>query len=111
MPHYDEINKVTHSGTQKMVRWGDWKLIYDMMGYGQLYHLTSDPGELKNLFGDPSAAHQQAELMAELAMWTIRCQDSLPEYSQGEKYVTKWSRKHNWYAPYRQGIAPQAFIP
>lgn len=109
--HYDEVNKVTHSGTQKMVRMRDWKLIYDMMGYGQLYHLSSDPCELRNLFGDPSVAHQQAELMAELAMWTIRCQDSLPEYSQGVKYETKWPRKHNWYSSYRRGIAPKAFIP
>jgi hypothetical protein len=39
---YDELNKVTQSGLQKMVRMGDWKLIYDMMGYGQLYHLPLD---------------------------------------------------------------------
>jgi arylsulfatase A-like enzyme len=111
MPGYDEINKVTQSGNQKMLRMGDWKLIYDMMGYGQLYHLTSDPCELKNLFGDPSVAHQQAELMAELAMWTIRCQDSLPAYFEHEKYVTKWASVHNWYVPYRHGIAPKPFIP
>jgi len=60
---WDELNKVTQSGLEKMVRMGDWKLIYDMMGYGQLYHLASDPCELKNLFGDPSAASEQARLM------------------------------------------------
>ena len=109
--NFDELNKVTMSGLQKMVRMGDWKLIYDMMGYGQLYHLSSDPCELHNLFGHPSAAAEQSKLMAELLMWTIRTQDSLPTGSQGVKYQTKWSTEHNWYAPYREGDAPRAFIP
>lgn len=107
---FDELNKVNMSGLQKMVRWGDWKLIYDMMGYGQLYHLPSDPCELKNLFGHPTAAKEQAQLMEELAMWAIRSQDSLPTGPQNGKYQTKWSRKHNWYSPYRHGTAPEAYI-
>jgi hypothetical protein len=50
--------------------------------------------------------------MAELAMWAIRTQDSLPTGPQNGKYQTKWSAHHNWYAPYRQaGPAPVAFIP
>jgi arylsulfatase A-like enzyme len=108
---YDELNKVTQSGLQKMVRMGDWKLIFDMMGNGQLYHLPSDPCELKNLFGYPSSSKEQNELMAELLMWTIRAQDSLPTGQQGTKYQTKWPTEHNWYAPYRHGIVPDAYIP
>jgi len=96
---------------QKMVRMGDWKLIFDMMGYGQLYHLPSDPCELKNLYGDPSVAKEQARLMEELMMWTIRNQDSLPTGVQGNPMQTKWPAKHNWYAPYRRGTAPEPFIP
>ena len=30
---FDELNKVTLSGNQKMVRMGEWKLVYDMMGF------------------------------------------------------------------------------
>lgn len=108
---YDELNKVTQSGLQKMVRMGDWKLIYDMMGYGQLYHLPSDPCELKNLFGQPHTAKEQMALLAELLTWTIRAQDSLPTGTQDVKYQTKWPAKHNWYAPYRHGIAPEPYIP
>lgn len=108
---YDELDKVTQSGNQHMVRMGDWKLIYDMMGYGQLYDLASDPCEMTNLFNQPGAAAEQAKLMAELAMWTIRNQDSLPTGPQNGKYQTKWARPHNWYAPYRHGTAPVAFIP
>ncbi|HVI99962.1 MAG TPA: sulfatase-like hydrolase/transferase [Sphingomonas sp.] len=109
---FDELNMVTLSGNQKMVRMGDWKLVYDMMGYGQLYDLAHDPCELTNLFGQPQHAKIQADLMAELAMWVIRSQDSLPTGPQNKKYQTKWPAKHNWYAPYRHGGSPpNAFIP
>lgn len=111
LPAGDTLNKVTQSGNQKMVRMGDWKLTYDMMGYGQLYHLPSDPAELNNRFGQPDVAEIQAMLMAELAMWTIRNQDSLPTGPQNGKYQTKWARPHNWYAPHRHGMAPVPFIP
>jgi arylsulfatase A-like enzyme len=109
--HWDELNGVTQSGNAQMVRMGDWKLIYDMMGYGQLYHLATDPHEMKNLFGQPQVATEQAKLMAELAMWTIRNQDSLPTGPQNKKYHTKWARPHNWYTPFRHGNAPVAYIP
>jgi hypothetical protein len=108
---WDELNKVTQSGLQKMVRMGDWKLIYDMMGYGQLYDLSTDPGELKNRFNDPTASNKQHELMAELLMWTIRTQDSLPTGTQNAKYQSKWSKQHNWYSPYREQPPDTAFIP
>ncbi len=109
---FDELNKVTQSGNQKMVRMGDWKLVYDMMAYGQFYNLRNDPCELKNLFGRPEVSKAQGELMAELAMWTIRMQDSLPTGPQNAKYQTKWSTKHNWYAPYRHdGPPPNSYIP
>jgi len=109
---WDELNKVTMSGNQKMVRMGDWKLVYDMMGYGQLYHLRTDPCELTNLFNKPEHAAMQAKLMAELAMWVIRCQDSLPTGPQNGKYQTKWPAAHNWYAPYRHGgPPPNPYVP
>jgi arylsulfatase A-like enzyme len=108
---WDELDKVTQSGLQKMVRMGDWKLIYDMMGYGQLYDLSTDPCELKNRFNDPAASGKQQELIAELLMWTIRSQDSLPTGPQNAKYQTKWSRQHNWYSPYRQQPSNSTFIP
>ncbi len=108
---WDELNKVTQSGLEKMVRMGDWKLIYDMMGYGQLYNLASDPCELNNLFNHPSAAEAQKQMLEELMMWTLRNQDSLPTGPQSRKYQTKWSRQHNWYSPYRQRKPGEAFIP
>ncbi|SDF62840.1 sulfatase [Terriglobus roseus] len=109
---FDELNKVTLSGNQKMVRMGDWKLVFDMMGYGQLYNLKNDPCELHNLFNQPAHAKEQASLMAELMMWVMRTEDSLPTGPQNRKYQTKWSTKHNWYAPYRKsGPPPAAYQP
>ena len=109
---FDELNKVTLSGNEKMVRMGDWKLVYDMMGYGSLYNLKSDPCELNNLFNKPEYAKEQSALLAELLMWVIRTEDSLPTGPQNKQYQTKWSTEHNWYAPYREaGPPPVAFIP
>jgi arylsulfatase A-like enzyme len=108
----DELNPVTQSGTMKMVRMGDWKLIYDMMGYGQLYNLASDPCELNNLFGKPFVADEQLRLAEELLMWTIRNQDTLPVDEPKEDWQsTRWSKQHNWYAPYRHGKPGEPFIP
>jgi arylsulfatase A-like enzyme len=94
---FDELDKVTQSGNLKMVRMGEWKLYFDMMGNGELYHLPSDPFELKDRFRDASAARERNELMAELLAWTIRTEDDLPIAA----YETKWP-KRNWYAMYRK---------
>jgi hypothetical protein len=67
---------------------------------------------LMNLFGKPEYTKVEAQLMAELAMWTIRTQDSLPTGPQTGKYQTKWSTQHNWYSPYRHsGSSPNPYIP
>ncbi|WP_232494537.1 sulfatase [Novosphingobium kaempferiae] len=108
---FDELNMVTQSGNQKMVRMGKWKLIYDMMGYGQLYDLDRDPDELTNLFNRPEVAAEQGTLLAELLMWTVRNQDSLPTGPQFRKYQTKWPTQHNWYAPHRHAEPGMPFVP
>jgi arylsulfatase A-like enzyme len=108
---WDELNMVTQSGYQKMVRMDKWKLVFDMMGYGQLYDLENDPNELTNLFNRPECGREQAAMMAELLMWTIRTEDNLPVGPQFRKYQVKWPTAHNWYAPHRHGTAPVAFVP
>ena len=94
---YDELNPVTQCGNLKMVRRGDWKLTFDMMGNGRLYHVGRDPYELRDLYGHAEAAEVQPLLMADLLRWTIRTQDDLPVAA----YKPKWAA-HNWYAPYRK---------
>lgn len=107
----DTLNKVTQSGTEVAVRTARWKLIYDMMGYGQLYDMTRDPHELVNLFGRPAVATEQAVMMADLTRWSIRLQDALPTGPQNAKYRTKWARPHNWYAPFARAAPDSAYTP
>ena len=93
IPTYDELNPVTQSGTMKMVRMGDWKLVFDMMGSGQLYNVARDPYELHNLWHTSEAADIQGRLLEELLRWTIRTQDDLPKAAYTPKRAA-----HGWYA-------------
>lgn len=95
---YDSLNTYSQSGTMRMVRKGDWKLVYDMQGDGQLYHLREDPYELDNRYGQPGVEAIQAELVAELATWLLRVQDPLP-YPK-DKYRMKTDPRNYW-TPYR----------
>jgi arylsulfatase A-like enzyme len=94
----DELNSWTQSGTMRMLRRGDWKLIYDMNGRGELYNLADDPAEVGDLYGDARASEVERELMGELLAWTIRSQDPLP-YPR-RRYVFKRDARNYW-APHR----------
>jgi len=94
---FDELNSYSQSGTMRMLRRGDWKLIMDMQGRGQLYHLAVDPYEVDNLYGRAEHAQVQSDMLGRLLAWTIRSQDPLP-YPVG-RYIYKRDQ-HNYYAPY-----------
>ncbi len=93
---FDELNSVTQSGTLKMVRMGQWKLEYDMMGRGQLYDIENDPAELNNLYHDPQLSEVKTRLLEELLKWTIRTEDDLPHGS----YIQKKAER-NWYSEHQ----------
>ncbi|MFC4673084.1 sulfatase family protein [Dysgonomonas termitidis] len=76
--HFDELNTWTQSGTSRMIRKGDWKLVMDNYGKGELYNLKKDPSEIHNLFGDKKYSIVQTELLAGLVTWELRLQDPLP---------------------------------
>ncbi len=88
---YDELNSVTQSGTTRMLRRDRWKLLYDVLGRGELYDVDADPMELENLWDDPFHAEIRGRLVQELLWWTLRVADDLPE----SKYLTKRA-EHNW---------------
>ena len=75
---FDELNGWSQSGTMRMIRRGDWKLVFDMQGSGQLYNLAEDPFEMNNLYDASCSSDIQSELLAEMLMWTLRLQDPLP---------------------------------
>lgn len=95
---FDCLNSWSQSGALRMVRKGDWKLIMDMQGRGQLYNVATDPAELEDLFGRADSAEVERELLIELLAWTIRAQDPLP--LPHRRYVMKTDPR-NYYAPYR----------
>ena len=97
---FDCLNSRSQSGTMRMLRKGDWKLIVDMQGQGQLYNLRDDPVELENLYGAADAAQVQGEMMADLLAWTLRAQDPLP--LPRRRYVMKTDPRNYW-SPYREG--------
>jgi len=76
--HFDELNTWTQSGTERMVRKDDWKLVLDSYGRGELYNLKTDPSEIKNLYNKKQYASKQMELLEELMTWELRVQDPLP---------------------------------
>ena len=75
---FDELNTWTQSGTSRMVRMGDWKLVMNSYGKGELYNLKKDPYEVNNLFGNSKYINQQSELLTKLLAWELRLQDPLP---------------------------------
>lgn len=75
---FDELNTWTQSGMRRMVRKGDWKLVMDSYGNGELYNLKKDPSEINNLYGKKRYAGVQMEMMEELSIWEFRLQDPLP---------------------------------
>lgn len=96
---YDCLNSWTQSGSMRMVRKGDWKLLFDVTGRGQLYNLKDDPVELRNLFDDPQAAAARQEMMGELLVWMLRAQDPLPPLAAnqaGRRYVMKRNPHNYW---------------
>lgn len=97
-PTFDELNTYSQSGTMRMLRRGDWKLVLDMQGRGQLYNLAEDPTEMNNLYGRPDLTPLERDLLAELLAWTLRAQDPLP-YPK-DKYIMKVDPRNYW-SPYR----------
>lgn len=75
---FDELNTWSQSGTISMVRKGDWKLVMDMHGKGELYNMKKDPSEMDNLFGSKKYLEKKAEMMQELLKWEIGLNDPIP---------------------------------
>ncbi|MDD9955283.1 MAG: sulfatase-like hydrolase/transferase [Anaerolineaceae bacterium] len=96
---FDELNGWTQSGNMRMLRRGDWKLLFDMQGRGQLYNLAQDPVELNDLYDDPACAAIRGELLAELLAWTLRAQDPLPHPRRRYRFK---SDPRNYWSPYRE---------
>lgn len=95
---YQELNTFAMTGLMRMVRKGEWKLVYDMKGHGEMYHLAKDPNEIHNLYNDPQYAAKKTELIEELLKWCINVQD--PMVIREDGYQIKQPRlidKHHFW--------------
>jgi arylsulfatase A-like enzyme len=62
----------------RMLRTPRWKYVR-YLGYGEeLYDLSTDPGEVRNLAGDAAAASERSRLAGELDAWIQRTADPFP---------------------------------
>lgn len=95
---FDELNGWSQSGTLRAVVKDRWKLVFDMMGNGQLYNLEQDPMELNNLYGQPEFSAKQMELLEEMLAWALKVQDPLPYPRRRYKFKRD---PRNYTAPYR----------
>jgi len=99
---FDELNTWTQSGMMRELRKGDYKLILDMQGAGQLYNLKEDRGELKNLYDDKAFAGKKSELLADMMAWELRVQDPLPLPHPNAKRKYGFKRDpRNYWSPYK----------
>lgn len=64
-----EGNPVALSGTIRMIRTRDWKLIHEPGGTSELYDLSRDPDELNNLYGSRKYSDIQSSLQSQLESW------------------------------------------
>ena len=63
-------------GSSRMIRTREWKYIHRFpYGPHELYNLAADPGETRNLAGQPETADVQASLLDELQHWYCRYAD------------------------------------
>jgi hypothetical protein len=91
---FDCLNSCSQSGLLRMVRKGNWKLVLDMQGRGQLFNLAADPFELNNLWGDANYSKEQTELLTELAVKMMQAVDPLPIPASG--YTRKVHPRNYW---------------
>jgi arylsulfatase A-like enzyme len=83
-PDFAPRQKKGDLGPIKSIRTREWKLVYYPGNKeGELYDLTKDSGELRNLWGQPSQSHRKAELTARLLDWCIATEDRRPPIQAG----------------------------
>jgi arylsulfatase A-like enzyme len=69
----------------RMARTARWKYVR-YLSYGEeLYDLAADPGELRNLAGEPGAAADRARLARELDAWIRRSGDPFPRLTTTDR--------------------------
>jgi len=89
---FQELNIVTQSGDIKMLRKGNWKLIFDWEKSPELYNVVEDPAERHNLFENPRYRKLGLEMLMDLFRWTVRTEEQFPwpviYFSDWQEYLS-----------------------
>ena len=78
------VSRLVMQGRFSTVRTHQWKLVYYASGEGELYHLTEDPNELTNLYGQPAYREMERALIESLLQWTMSHGSVEPPYRAPE---------------------------
>jgi arylsulfatase A-like enzyme len=92
--------------SQRMVRDGRWKFIWNPTAEDELYDLATDPAELHNRATDPAAAVELERLRERLLYWLLHTKDPLlNEWTQRQLAVrpVAWPRRNGGAAETHHG--------
>ncbi|MDO5417884.1 MAG: sulfatase-like hydrolase/transferase [Lachnospiraceae bacterium] len=71
--HEGEIVVFDEYGPVRMIRDREWKYVHRYpYGRQELYHLTEDPGEEKNLYGQPGYEKKALEMKIQMEKWFLK---------------------------------------
>jgi arylsulfatase A-like enzyme len=68
--------------SQRMVRKGEYKLVYNAFDIDELYDLAADPDELQNLVDHPEHRETYRDMKAELGEWMERTGDPIHTWTR-----------------------------
>jgi len=67
-----------------MVRSKDWKLVHFLgEDFGQLFDLMDDPGEIRNLWGEPEQQEKKRELLDAMRIWLLESNLKTKNWAEG----------------------------
>ena len=66
-----------YRGRSRGVRWKDWKYVYNFGDVDELYNLSEDPGELRNLADRPESREVVREGRDRLLAWEVETEDAI----------------------------------
>ncbi len=74
---YTQMNGVELYYTQRIMRVGRYKYVFNGFDFDELYDLEADPNELKNLINDPALEGVRRRLLDRLWVWARDTQDTI----------------------------------
>jgi len=74
-PAFCERTGLNYNWVQRMIRNSGWKYVFNSAWESELFHLSTDPGEVTNLYTDPDYRNVRNDLHRQLRDWMVRTGD------------------------------------